>query len=79
MSWFKLTKFLFFFVNFVVLGMDPSHASNLAIGNATINHRLRVVDVLVINVRVRLSIFKASSQPIVEDAAKCFFVDVIDE
>jgi len=29
--------------------------------------------------RVRLKIFKASSQPVVKDESKCFIVDVLDE
>ena len=60
----------FFPVHFVVLDMDPSHASKqiplilgppfLATANATINCRFGVMDVLVINMRVMLNIFKAS-------------------
>jgi len=55
-------------VHFVVLDMDPSHASKqipgilgspfLAIANATFNYRSGVTDVSVINIRVRLNIFK---------------------
>ena len=37
------------------------------------------MDVSVMNMRVRLNIFKASSQPAFEHESKCFFVDVIDE
>ena len=37
------------------------------------------MDVLVINMRVRLNIYKASSQPVFEDESECFFIDVIDE
>jgi len=29
------------------------------------------------NMRVRLNIFKASSQPMLEDVSECFFVDII--
>jgi len=49
----------FFPINFVVLEMDPSHTSKqiplilgctfLAIANATINYRLGVMDIFVIN------------------------------
>ena len=76
-------------VDFVVLDMDPSHASKqiplilgrpfLATANATINCRSGVMDVSVMNMRVRLNIFKASAQPVFEDESECFFVDVIDE
>jgi len=79
----------FFFVDFVVLDMDPSHVSRqihfilgrpfLATANVTINCRSGVMDVLVMNMRVRLNIFKASTQPMFEDESECFFVDVIDE
>jgi len=44
-----------------------------------INCRLGVMDVSIINMRVRLNIFKASSQFMLEDESKCFFVDVIVE
>jgi len=37
------------------------------------------MDVSVMNMRVRLSHFKASSQPVLEDESECFFIDVIDE
>ena len=37
------------------------------------------MDVLVMNMRVGLHIFKASSQLVFEDESKCFFVDEIDE
>ena len=37
------------------------------------------MDVSVMNMRVRLSHFKASSQPVLEDESECFFVVVIDE
>ena len=53
--------------------MDLSHASKqipvilgcafLATGNATINYMSRVMDVTVMNMRIRLNIFKASSHP----------------
>ena len=79
----------FFPVDFVVVDMDPSHASKqiplilgrpfLATANATINCRTGVMDVSVMNMRVRLNIFKASTQPVFEDESECFFVDVIDE
>jgi len=69
--------------------MDPSHASKqialilggpfLAIANAIINCRLGMMDVSVINMRVRLNIFKASAQHVLEDESECFFVDVINE
>jgi len=32
--------------------------------------------VLVMNMRVRLNIFKASSKPVFEDDSECFFVNV---
>ena len=38
-----------------------------------------MMDVSVMNIRVRLNIFKASAQPMFEDESECFFVDVIDE
>jgi len=79
----------FFPVDFVLLDMDSSHASKpiplllgrpfLAIANATINCRSGVMDVSIMNMRVRFNIFKASAQPVFEDESKCFFVDVIDE
>jgi len=72
-----------------MLDIDPSHASKqiplilrhpfLATANATINYRSGVMDVSVMNIRVRLNIFKASAQPMFEDESECFFVDVIDE
>ena len=37
------------------------------------------MDVSVMNMRVKLNIFKASSQPVHEAESKCFFVDVIDK
>ena len=37
------------------------------------------MDVSIMNIRVRLNIFIASSQPMFEDEYECFFVDVIDE
>ena len=68
--------------------MDPTHASKqiplvlgrsfLTTANATINCRLGVMDVSVINMRVRLNIFKTSAQPVFEDESECFFVDIID-
>jgi len=36
------------------------------------------MDVSVMNMRVRLNIFKASAQPVFEDESECFFVDMID-
>ena len=76
-------------VDFVVLDIDPSHASQqippilgrpfLATANATINCRSGVMDVSVMNMRVRCNIFKVSVQPVFEDESECFFVDVIDE
>jgi len=79
----------FFHVDFVVLDMNPSHASKqiplilgrpfLATANATINCRSGVMDFSVMNMRVRLNIFKGSIQPVFEDESECFFVDVIDE
>jgi len=79
----------YFPIDFVVLDMDPSQASKqiplilgrpfLATANATINCRSGVMDVSVMNMRVRLNIFKACSQPVLEDESECFFVDVIDE
>jgi len=76
-------------VDFVVLDMDPSHAYKkipvilecpfLATANATINCTPEVMDVSVMNMRVRLNIFKACSQLVPEDESECFFNDVIDE
>jgi len=37
------------------------------------------MDVLVINMRVRLNIFKAFSQPVFEYEFECVFIDAIDE
>ena len=37
------------------------------------------MDVSVMNMRVRLNIFKASTQPVFEDESECFFIDVIDK
>jgi len=51
----------------------------LARAKATINCRSGVIDVSIMNMRVMLNIFKASSQPVFEDEFECFFVDVIDE
>jgi len=31
------------------------------------------------NMRVKLNIFKASSQPVLEDESECFFVDMADK
>jgi len=69
--------------------MDPSKTSKkiplilghpfLATANATINCRSRVMDVSVMNIRVGLNIFKASSEPVLEHESECFFIDVIDE
>jgi len=47
--------------------------------NATINYRSGVMDALIINIRARLNIFKASSQPVFEDESECFFIHVIDK
>jgi len=79
----------FLHVDFVASDMDPKHASKqiplilgrlfLATAIATINYRSGVIDVSVLNMRVRLNIFKASSQPMFEDEHEFFFVDVIDE
>ena len=78
-----------FLIDFVVLDMDPSHASNqiplllgcpiLATANATINYRSGMTDVSDVNMRASLYIFKASPQPLFEDEYEYFFVDVIDE
>jgi len=88
MSWFKLIKGLFP-IDFVVLDMDPNHAFKrisvilgcpfLATINATINYRSGVMDVSVMNMRLRLNSFRASSQLVLEDEWECFFIDVIDE
>jgi len=61
----------FFLADFVVLDTNPSHAFKqiplilgrpfLATANATINYRSGVMDVSVMNTRVRLNIFKASA------------------
>ena len=58
----------FFHVDFVVLDMDPSHASKqiplilgrpfLATANATINCRTEVMDVSVMNMRLGLTFSK---------------------
>ena len=79
---------MIFPVDFVVLDMDRSHASKqiplilgcpfLTTANATINCRSGVMDVSVMNMRVRLNIFKASTQPVLEDESECFLVDMID-
>jgi len=79
----------FFPIDFVVLDMDPSQVSKkillilghpfLATANATINCRSGVMDVSVMNMRVRLNISKACSQRVLEDESECFFIDVIDE
>jgi len=79
----------FFPVNFVILDIDPSYASKqiplilgrtfLATTNATINCRSGAMDVSVMNMRVRLNIFKSSAQPVFEDESECFLVDVINE
>ena len=79
----------FFPIDFVVLDMNPSHDYKqiplilqcpfLPTPNATINCRTGVIDVSVMNMRVRLNIFKASAQPVFEDESECFFVDVIDK
>ena len=88
MSWFKIDKG-FFRVDFVVLDIDPSQASKhiplilgrpfLAKANVTINYRSGLMDVSVMNMTVRLNIFKASSQPVFEDESECFFIHVIDK
>ena len=39
----------------------------LAIANATVNYRSGVMDVSVMNMMVKLNIFKTSSQPMLED------------
>ena len=46
--------------------------------NAIISCRSAVMDVLVMNMRVRLNIFKPSAQPMFEDESECFFVNIID-
>ncbi|KAI5662303.1 hypothetical protein M9H77_21626 [Catharanthus roseus] len=51
----------------------------LATADATINCRTGVMDVSVMNMRVRLNIFKTSSQPSIEDNSDCYLVDVNDE
>ena len=37
------------------------------------------MDVSVMNMRVRLNIFKTSAQPVFEDESECFLFNVIDE
>ena len=79
---------MIFPVDFVVLDMGPSHASKqiplilgcpfLGAANATVICRLRMMGVSVMNMRVRLNIFKFSAQPVFEDESECFFVDLID-
>ncbi|KAF7810626.1 uncharacterized protein G2W53_037369 [Senna tora] len=80
----------YFPVGFVVLDMDSTnHTRNqtpvilrrpfLATANATINCRTGVMDVSVLNMRVKLNVFKASSQPSIYDDSDCFKVDIIDE
>jgi len=49
-----------------------------ATANVTINSKSSVMDVLVMNMRLRLNIFKTSSQHVLEDESECFFVYVID-
>ena len=53
--------------------------SFLATANATANCRLGVMDVTVMNMRVRLNIFKDFYQHVFEDKYECFFIDVVDE
>jgi len=60
-----------------VLDIDPSHASKqiplilgcplLATANATISCRSGVIDVSIMNMRVRLNIFTAFAQPMFKD------------
>lgn len=79
----------FFPIDFVFLDMEPSHYSKqiyvipgrpfLAIANATINCRSGMIDVSIMNMRIRLNVFNASSQPIFEDESKTFFIDMLDE
>ena len=38
-----------------------------------------MLDVLVLNMRIRLYIFKAFLQPSFEDESRCFFADMINE
>ncbi|KAI5654544.1 hypothetical protein M9H77_31731 [Catharanthus roseus] len=70
--------------------MDPGRSSQnhipiilgcpfLATADATINCRIGVMDVSVMNMRIRLNIFKTSSQPSIEDNSDCYFVDLNDE
>ncbi|KAI5678354.1 hypothetical protein M9H77_09304 [Catharanthus roseus] len=51
----------------------------LATVDATINFRTGVMDISVMNMRVRLNIFKTSSQPSIEDNSYCYLVYVNDE
>jgi len=37
------------------------------------------MDISIMNMTVMLNIFKAYSQPMLEDESECFFIDVIDE
>ena len=72
-----------------MLDIDPTHTSKqiclilgyplLATANATINYRLRLMDVSVMNMKVGLNIFKVPSQTVFEDGTECFFANVIDE
>ena len=69
--------------------MEPSHTSKhiliilgcpfLATTDATINSMLGVMDISVMNMRVRVNIFNASSQPVLKDESECFFITVINE
>jgi len=51
----------------------------LATANASFNSRSRVIDVSAINMRARVNILTAFSQPVFEDEFDCFFIDVVDE
>ncbi|XP_021747322.1 uncharacterized protein LOC110713162 [Chenopodium quinoa] len=79
----------FFPVDFVVLDMEPGNPSKnipvilgrpfLATANATINCRSGEMDVSVLNMRIKLNIFKASTHPTIENESECFLVELIDE
>ena len=69
--------------------MNPSHNSKqiplilecpfLFTANATIDYRSGLMDISVMNMRVRLNIFRVSSQPVFEDKFEWLFADVIGE
>ena len=87
--WFKLIKDSFLLILLCWRKMDYSHKSkqiapilgcpSLAVAGATINCRLGLTDFSVMNMNVRLDMFKAACQPAFEDECEYFLIDVIDE